>query len=267
METRNDSALLIAGKGNLTVHFMDLKEYEVMYRVEDHHWWYHGMEAITRQCLERHYPRGSKLRILDAGCGTGAVMGYLTDYGTVTGLDYSAEALHFCRIRGRESLTQASVVSLPYRDATFDLVASFDVVCVFDAPCDVLPVREFARVLVPGGRVILRLPGAPWLHGQHDVAVDVRHRYTTREADTLLRAASLVPEQVTYANTFLFPVAVAKRLSERFFPPQNGSDLTLGMGPFNGPLRIVLSSEAPLVARFGFPFGLTVVALARRLAA
>jgi SAM-dependent methyltransferase len=243
---------------------MNAEEYQVMYRVEDSHWWYLGMEAITRQVIERHYPRGSKLRILDAGCGTGAVMGYLADYGTVTGLDYSSEALRFCRERKRERLTQASVVSLPYPDVTFDLVASFDVIYVLGGEDDVLSLREFARVLVPGGRVILRLPGMPWLHGRHDVAVDVHHRYTAREVDTKLRAVGLEPERVTYANTFLFPLAAVKRLSERFFPPQNGSDLTLGMGPFNGLLRVVLTAEAPLVAGCGLPFGLTMVALARK---
>jgi len=243
---------------------VDIKEYQVMYRVEDHHWWYVGMEAITRKCLERYYPRGSHLRILDAGCGTGAVMGYLADYGTVTGIDYSAEALRFCQIRRRERLAQASVVSLPYRDAMFDLVASFDVIDELGVSEAAMALREFVRVLTPGGRVILRLPGTPWLHGQHDIAVDVQQRYTTRQVEGKLCTAGFQPEHVTYANTLLFPLAVVKRFSERFFPPQNGSDLTLGMGPFDGFLRVVLSSEAPRVARSGFPFGLTVVALARK---
>jgi SAM-dependent methyltransferase len=243
---------------------MNVEEYQVMYQVEDSHWWYIGMEAITRRVLELRYPRGSKLHILDAGCGTGAVLGYLADYGTVTGFDYSAEALHFCQQRNRERLAQASVMALPYPAASFDLVASFDVVCVFGVPDDTLALHEFARVLVPGGRLILRLPGTPWLSGQHDVSVDIRERYTTHSIADKLRAAGLEPEQVTYANTFLFPLAVVKRFAERFFPPQAGSDLTIGLGPFNGLLRTILTAEAPLVARGGFPFGLTVVALARK---
>jgi SAM-dependent methyltransferase len=243
---------------------MNAKEYEVMYRVEDFHWWYCGMEIITRRIIERYYPRGGRLHILDAGCGTGAGMGYLADYGTVTGLDSSAEALHWSLVRKRTRLTQGSVSALPYADAKFDLVASFDVICVVGDGEDVLSLREFARVLVPGGRVLLRLPATPWLHGQHDVSVDVNHRYTTQEVAAKLHASGLVPEQVTCANTFLFPLAVVKRFSERFFPPQNGSDLTIGMGPFNGLLHAVLSAEAPLVARSVFPFGLTVVALARK---
>jgi len=243
---------------------MNAKEYEVMYRVEDFHWWYCGMETITRRVIEQRYPRGGKLRILDAGCGTGAGMGYLADYGAVTGLDFSAEALYWSQERKRTRLTQGSVTALPYCDATFDLVASFDVICAVSDSEDVLSLREFARVLVPGGRVLLRLPATPWLHGQHDVSVDIQQRYTARMVDAKLRAAGLEPEQVAYANTFLFPLAVIKRFSERFFPPQNGSDLTIGMGPFNGLLHIALSTEAPLVARNVFPFGLTVVALARK---
>lgn len=243
---------------------MEAEEYRIMYQVEDTHWWYNGMEAITRRVIEQCYPRGSKLRILDAGCGTGAAMGYLADYGTVTGLDYSDHAIHLSRQRKCERLTQASVLALPYRDAAFDLITSFDVIDMFESPDDLAALREFARVLIPGGRVVLRLPGTPWLHGQHDVRVAIRQRYTTREVDAKLRAASLEPELVTYANTFLFPLAVIKRFLDRLFPLQKGSDLTWGMGPFNGLLRAILSAEAPWVTRGAFPFGLTVVALGRR---
>jgi methylase of polypeptide subunit release factors len=59
---------------------MNHEEYEVMYQVEDHHWWYLGMECITCALLERALPQDREtrsLKILDAGCGTGAVMKYL----------------------------------------------------------------------------------------------------------------------------------------------------------------------------------------------
>ena len=245
-------------------HYPPREEYAVMYRVEDSHWWYRGMESITRQVIEQRYSRGDHLLILDAGSGTGAAMGYLSDYGTVVGMDYSAEALRFCRLRKRERLGQASVMRLPCRDEVFDLVASFDVISQFGVPDDELALSEFARVLVPGGRLVLRVPGAKWLRGQHDTAADVEKRYDPREMERKLCAAGLQPEHISHANIFLFPIAVAKRLSERIIPPQPGSDLTLGTGPFNGLLSAVLSSEAPLVARHRLPFGLTVVALARK---
>ena len=243
---------------------MNLEEYEVMYEAENSHWWYGGMTAITRAVLDRAVGRGGHLRVLDAGCGTGAVMGYLSNYGSVVGFDFSSEALRFCQKRHLNRLARASVMALPFPDASFDLVVSFDVLCERAVPDDTIALKEFSRVLAPGGRVLLRLPAYDWLRGRHDEAVHIRHRYTTGELRDRLRAAGLDSELLSYANCVLFPIAAAKRMLERIIPPQDQSDLTIGTGIFNGPLRAILASEAPLVARTGLPFGLTVVAMGRK---
>ena len=244
---------------------MNFEEYEVMYQVEDHHWWYLGMEQITCRVLERYLPQSkSASKILDAGCGTGAVMKYLCRYGEVTGFDYSAEALRFSHQRAHTRLAQASVLETPFVSNHFDLIVSFDVICETGVN-DEQALLEFRRILKPGGLVMLRLPAYDWLRGKHDVATHISHRYTRGEIKAKLNRSGLTPVRLSYANMFLFPVAVAKRLSERLFSPsQTGSDLTLDPGPMNGVLRSILSAEAPLVSAVGLPFGLTVVALARK---
>jgi SAM-dependent methyltransferase len=244
---------------------MNFEEYEVMYQVEDHHWWYLGMEQITCRVLERYLPRDqSALKILDAGCGTGAVMKYLCQYGEVTGFDFSAEALRFSQKRAHTRLVQASVLGTPFASALFDLIVSFDVICEMGVN-DEQALLEFRRILRPGGLVMLRLPAYKWMHGKHDIATHISHRYTRGEIGAKLKRSGFTPVRLSYANMFLFPVAVAKRLSERLFSPhQTGSDLTLDPGPLNGVLRSILSAEAPLVSAVGLPFGLTVVALARK---
>jgi len=240
-------------------------EYAIMYQAEQTHWWYQGMERITRAILNRWYAPGAGLRILDAGCGTGGVMEYLAEYGRVIGFDFAATALHFCRLRGKDGLARASVMFLPFADASFDLVVSFDVLCEHAVLDDVAALRELARALAPGGRVLLRLPAYNWLRGQHDRAVHIRHRYTSKELAHKLTLVGLSVEQLSFANMFLFPAALIKRLSERLWPPRDGrSDLTLGSGPFNDLLRAVLGAEAPWVARRRLPFGLTVVAVGRK---
>jgi SAM-dependent methyltransferase len=244
---------------------MNPEEYEVMYQVEDHHWWYLGMEYITRYLLDRYLPRaGPALKILEGGCGTGAAMKYLCRYGTVTGFDYAAEALRFSQKRGHTRLAQASVLEIPFARGLFDLIVSFDVICdrgVHDGQA----LCEFARILKPGGLVMLRLPAYDWLRSRHDVATHNVHRYTRGEIGAKLKRSGFTPLCLSYANMFLFPVAAAKRLSERLFSPhQTGSDLTLDPGPWNGILRTILSAEAPLVGKVGLPFGLTVVAVARQ---
>lgn len=245
---------------------LNFEEYAVMYHVEDTHWWYRGMAHITRAVLNRYYTPGANLRILDAGCGTGAAMtAYLADYGQVTGFDFAAIALHFCQQRGATRLARASIVELPFADASFDLAVSFDVLCEQAVSDDSVALRALYRILVPGGRIVLRLPAYAWLRGQHDRAVHIRRRYSRGELAARLRAVGFEVEQLSYANMLLFPFAAAKRLGERLWPPKNaGSDLTLNVGPLNSPLQWLLSAEAPLVATIGLPFGLTVVAVARK---
>ena len=46
---------------------MEPAEYEVMAAVEDRHWWYSGMRAISAAWLDAAVPVGADYRILDAG--------------------------------------------------------------------------------------------------------------------------------------------------------------------------------------------------------
>jgi SAM-dependent methyltransferase len=249
---------------------MNPEEYALMYQVEDHHWWYKGMEAISRQLLRSYYAAGSNLRILDAGCGTGAAAaGFLAEFGCVTGFDLAGEALHFCQHRKLVRLARASVDALPFADASFDLVASFDVLCERPIRDDRVALGEFRRVLAPGGRVLLRLPALNWLRGQHDQAVHIARRYMRRQVGERLRVAGFTVEFVGYANTFLLPIVLFKRwkdrLAQRFSPtPVPHSDLTLNAGWLNGYLQAILSSEAPWVLRNRLPVGVSIFAVGRK---
>lgn len=224
------------------------------------------MEAITRAMLARWYRIPSRLFILDAGCGTGAAAStFLADYGTVTGIDIHPLALKFSRKRNLSRLACASVSALPFDSSQFDLVTSFDVLYERAVADDLAALREFVRVLVPGGRVFLRLPAYDWLRGQHDKVVHTNKRYTANRVEHLLAESGLSVERVSFANMFLFPVALLKRLGERLFPiGEENSDLDLNIGLLNGILLKILSSEAPLVVARGLPFGLSVVAVARK---
>lgn len=238
-----------------------------MYRAEDRHWWYRGMEVITRALIERRIQPAARLKILDAGCGTGAAMtSYLADYGEVTGVDLYPQALEFCRKRNATRLVRASVLDLPFAPASFDLIASFDVLYERAVADDLTAMREFARALSPSGRILLRLPAYDWLRGRHDERVHTRRRYTKKLTRELLEQAGFLAEHISYANTFLFPLAVMKRLAEKFLPGGGGSqsDLTLKTGILDGWFGAILSSEAPLAAKFGLPFGLSVTAVGRK---
>ncbi len=242
---------------------MDPQEYEAMYRAQSSLWWYRGMERITRKVLDGYYQRGSRLKILDAGCGTGASLRLLATYGEVVAVDYSPVALTFCRGQAGARFVQGTVNGLPFGREVFDLVVSFDVICCLGVD-DESALAEYARVLKPGGRLFLRLPAYNWLRGAHDSAVDIRERYTARLAKRRLQKARFVIERTGYVNTFLFPLAAAKRLSEPIFRSQHASDLTLNYGRLQRLFEAVLSSESLLTRLVRLPFGLTVLAVGRK---
>jgi len=252
--------LPVMGEGGVRV---DPREYEIMYRAEQSHWWYEGMTAITRSILQIFYAPGAGLRILDAGCGTGAGLLFLSQYGRVFGLDISPDALRFCADRGCKEVARASVMALPFRASSLDLVTSFDIL-YFKGIHDETALQETARVLRSGGRLLIRVPAFDWLRGTHDERVSTAHRYTSRELADKLGKSGFEIEFMSYANMILFPLAALKRLSERWLTPQKDSDIAVQVGALSGLFRKCLVLESRLIRHRPLPFGLSVVAVARK---
>lgn len=244
---------------------MEPLEYKIMYHAEDHHWWYLGMASITQKLINQHIQPKTKLKILDAGCGTGVAMTtYLKQYGEVTGIDLYPQALDYCRKRNAKLLACASVLDLPLASASFDMVTSFDVLYEKGVMHEIKALKEFFRVLNPKGKLLIRLPAYDWLRGSHDERVHTNRRYTKDLVKNLLEQSEFIVEHISYANTFLFPLAVMKRLGEKIFPPKTQSDLMLETGIFNEIFKHILASEAKIISKIGMPYGLSVFALARK---
>lgn len=247
---------------------MEKNEYTTMAAVELQHWWYGGMRAINAALLERVLAPRRDLQILDAGCGTGGDALFLRRYGRVVGLDLAAEALDLARQRLPGCLVRGSVVQLPFADQSFDLVTSFDVLYHRAVIDEQHALREMWRVLRPNGRILIRLPAYEWLRSAHDRQVHTRHRYTAGEVRRLLETNGFVIEHLTYALTILFPLSAAVRLLERVLPAQQqhtDSAMVMPSKPLNTLLRLPMMVEAAYLARGGrFPFGLSIVSLARK---
>ena len=84
---------------------MNKREYEIMYRLEDEHWWYVAMHRLIFSTLTRlRAAQGNpSWLMLDAGCGTGAISQRLRQFGQVQAIDLSPLALHFSRRRGLQN--------------------------------------------------------------------------------------------------------------------------------------------------------------------
>jgi SAM-dependent methyltransferase len=245
---------------------MNPEEYARMYEAEERQWWYAGMRGLSFALLGRHWPPasagGARPRILDAGCGTGNNLRHLAAWGRPLGVDVSAEALRFCRERG-VTAAGGSLLALPFADGAFDCVTSFDVIYHRWVTDDGAAVDEMARVLRPGGLLLVRVPALRALWGAHDEAVHSRHRYTRGELRALLEGRGLALLRLTYGNSFLFPLVAARRTLDRL-TGRHGSDVGFLPAPLEWAFRNVLRAEAALVRHASLPLGTSLFALARK---
>jgi SAM-dependent methyltransferase len=126
------------------------------------------------------------------------------------GLDYSPEALRFCREKGFTRVCNADIRVLPFADDTFDLVLATDV--IEHIQDDASALNEIARVLKPGGLALITVPAFNSLWGLQD---RVGHHYRRYRRSPLRRAvekAQLRPVRIFYFNYFLFvPIWAARR--------------------------------------------------------
>lgn len=235
----------------------------LLYATEEHHWWSRGMRALSGVLLDNvALPPGA---ILEIGCGGGAFLGELRRRWPdrpVMGLDLRGEALTFARQRGGGDLFQASVTHLPVAPACCALVTALD---VFDqagiALADALTTCR--GLLQPGGYVLLRVSALPWLSAPHDVAFGTGRRYHAAEIEQALSAAGLAPVRLTYANSLLFPLAVANRLLQRMGLADVEGSFESG-GWLDAVCTAALDAEASLLAATDLPIGSSLFCLAQR---
>src|ERR687892_1249811 len=187
--------------------------YPILFRVEQSHWWYTGRRRIIAGFVEDICRRVTdrRPRILDVGCGTGANLIMLSNYGEAEGVDVSEDALAFCRERGLDKVRLGAGEALPYEDGTFDLVTAFDVVEHMDD--DLAGLKEMYRVLRPSGHVLLFVPTFMFLWGLQDDVSNHRRRYRLPELARVLEQAGVEIERSTYANiTFFAPILLMRKL-------------------------------------------------------
>jgi SAM-dependent methyltransferase len=196
---------------------------------------------------------------------------YLAAYGDAQGIDVDEEAVGYCHDRGLLEVSQGEATKLPFAESTFDLVTVLDVIEHLDD--DVSALREMRRVLAPGGHILVTVPAHRFMWGDQDEVNMHKRRYVAAELRDRLTASGFEVLRVSYMNALLFPpiaiIRLLRRLQRRLRPAtEQRSDFRFRTpGPLNVLLARVFGAEAPIVRRMNIPFGVSILALARKPAA
>ena len=247
---------------------MEPEAFHEMAALEATHWWYVGMRDITRQFLAPYLNGSSLSRILDAGCGTGANLAMLGDYGQTFGLDFSPIAVGYTSKLHPGRVARASVANKPFPDNAFDLVTSFDVLYAKEVGDDQTAITEMGRVAKRGGLVLLRVPAMPILRGPHDTFVHGVRRYVASELCAKMERAGLKVLRTTYANSLLLPLALASRTVQNIgmlLGAKPSSDVGGSNGVVDRVMLGALKAEAKWIgAGRSYPAGVSLFALAQK---
>jgi SAM-dependent methyltransferase len=241
---------------------------ELTHLAEQSHFWFRGFRWFVQPEIRKAVAGRASPLIIDCGCGTGANVAWLRQYGRAFGFDLTWNGLALGHAMGREGIAQASIGAIPFPDACADLATSFDVFQCLPEAIERDAIREMWRVLKPGGYVLLNVAALDVLRGGHATLSEEVRRYTPSRLRQVVERAGFVIERLTFANASLFPVMLPVRIAQRFRSsgpvPAGEFDISVPPAPLNAILTGVVWMEAAALRNMNMPIGSSLLCRARK---
>lgn len=240
-----------------------------MAKVEKSHWWYRTLHNLVLDTLKSNFD-SKKIRLVDAGCGTGGLIQKLTTAGYVnaTGFDVSEYAIAWGELRGLPvttwCLTDLGSFNAPEQ---YDAIISNDTLYHLSLPEQLRFFDGAFNRLDPGGILIMNLPALNTFRGTHDAAVGILHRFSHIEIGRVALASGFEIVSYRYWPFLLSPIIYTVRKCQRFLQARAAkktikSDLRLHSAITNHALYYLTSLE--LIFPLSSPFGSSLFVVLRK---
>lgn len=254
------------GSAFVNLAAVNSSEYENLARVEADHWYYAGKRELVRRWIARARPAQAADVLLDCGAGTGRFAKEMEAHCRVLVLDDHEEALRLLRAQFRpEQVLSLAGDRVPLPDASLEYVTALDV--LEHVPDDQAVVDGFARLLKPGGLAVVTVPASMALWSDWDEVLHHFRRYARPQLRALFRERDWELVYVNYTNVFAYPAVWLLRRWRKWFPAAKDAPRAEDRMPSafaNKILRALF--VAPATWRLPFPFGVSLILVARRRA-
>ncbi|HEX3804251.1 MAG TPA: class I SAM-dependent methyltransferase [Solirubrobacteraceae bacterium] len=155
--------------------------------------------------------------IADIGCSTGYMLEDLNvayPAATLIGVDLVAAGLHKAHELVPDArLLHADACSLPIADQSVDVAVTVNL--LEHVPDDGLALREIARILRPGGRMVAVVPAGPRTYDYYDRFLGHERRYAKRELWDKCSGAGLSPVDALHIAALPYPAFWAVKQRNR----------------------------------------------------
>jgi SAM-dependent methyltransferase len=195
-----------------TVSGIDPKVFDELSELEAGHFWFVARNELIVGLANKYFPQAR--RLLEIGCGTGAVLRELAasrSWERLVGSELHPAGLAHARQR---LASEAEFVQMDARNipavGVFDLTGAFDVIEHIADDEGVL--RGLRAATQTGGGTIVAVPQHPWLWSRADDIAYHQRRYRRGELEAKLRRNGF---EVLFSSSFtalLLPLMAASRL-------------------------------------------------------
>lgn len=244
----------------------DSNHYKKIDRIERHHFWFRIRSLLLEQMIRLYIPVPHNVSFLEVGFGTGIVLRLLDSMGfNTTGIDVNARALLYAKKQTRAILVRQSIY-LYKPGKQYDAIGAFD---VMEHQMDD---RKFLlcckQLLQNDGYLFLTVPAGPYLWSQYDELSGHKKRYTKAVIEKLVSSCGFYLEYCTYWQVFILPFYwIIRKFIPRLRPKEDLMEhvyLKIPIEPFHVLLYIFGFLEVKLLRLVSFPFGASLVVVARK---
>ncbi|MDR0649029.1 MAG: class I SAM-dependent methyltransferase [Synergistaceae bacterium] len=244
---------------------MDKVAFDEMIETQKFHWWFKGKRNVLKRIINSfNLPKGCK--ILEIGCGVGANIEMLTNFGDVWALEVNEYALDYA-VRTNDGV----VIKKGWLPEGLSAISGreFDLICLFDVlehiEFDEMSLRNIREFLKCESKLLITVPAYQWLFSRHDHNLGHFRRYNKISLSDKLASSGYRVLYLGYMNMLSLPLMAASRFFDRYVRKDGvASGTKIPSRVINSVLFFAFSLETLWVPRFSSPFGGSVVAIAEK---
>ncbi len=242
---------------------MENELFDEMYKVETQHWWLVARRKIIASVIDT-LGLGSNSKIMDAGCGNGDNLEFLSKYGELIAIERDDNALARAKSRQIGEVVKGELPDNFPLDINKenDLIVLLDVLeHIEDDEKSLSMLKKWAK---NNAKLLITVPAYQFLWTKHDELHHHKRRYTIGQLKKIIENNGWKVNYISYFNSFLFPLAFLVRLKDKVFPPSKIDGLIVPNRIINRFFEKVFSLEAYILGKFSFPFGLSIIVVAEK---